>query len=284
MAQRKHVPDMAKIYDALGPWRERTDLATVAAVMERLVAAAARRPPPTGAVKVMIVTNDTLASRRIALMSSRSTEVRGGRFTEVRDGVEALKEGIVHWDAPGDPIEGLTGIPSPPEPFPRTKRGRPPSADLNKALLVAVSYHGLTGEPPTRKWNARKRMETSQFYVFADVVFRELFGRTAPWSALHEACKRWERSRGFSKRDMQKQLFDNPKTGATTDTSAPAGGPSVPQYREFRTYLMQQSRAEETRAEGRRRHAYLQYRESGGTLRYRDWICAQSPPLSGASD
>jgi hypothetical protein len=206
MAQRKHVPDMAKIYAALGPRRKRCDLATVTAVMERLVAAARRPPPPIGPVKVMILRNDTLAARRSALMSSR--------FTDVKGGVRTLKEGIVHWDGSGDPVEMLGGTPSPPEPFPETNRGRPPLADLYKALLVAVAYHGLTGEPPTRKPNARKCIETSQFYEFAEVLFRELFGRTAPWSTLHEACKRWERSRGFSKGDMQEQLFDKPKKRA----------------------------------------------------------------------
>jgi hypothetical protein len=155
MAQHIHVPDMAKIYDALGPLRKHCDLAIVTAVMARLVAAA-RRPLPIGPAKVVIVRRDVLASRRIALMSSRPTEVRGGRFTEVRDGIETLKDGIVHWDGPGDPIEGLTGIASPPEPFPRTtkprkrprsaartKQGRSPPAHLDKALLVAGLIHPL---------------------------------------------------------------------------------------------------------------------------------------------
>jgi hypothetical protein len=39
MAQRRHVPNFAKIRDALGPHRERWDVATV---MERLVAAVGR--------------------------------------------------------------------------------------------------------------------------------------------------------------------------------------------------------------------------------------------------
>jgi hypothetical protein len=190
MAKRKHAADMAKIYNALGSLREGCDLATVTAVMERLAAAARRPSPPIAPLKkVVIVTRDTLASRRMKLMSGRFTEARGG----------TMKEGIVHWDGPGDPVEMLTGIPSPPEPFPRTKRGRPISADRYLALLLAVAYHGLTGEPPTRN---RKL-----FYWFVEVVFRELFGRTAPRSALHEACNRWERSRGFSKRNMQAQLF-----------------------------------------------------------------------------
>jgi hypothetical protein len=39
MAQRRHVPNIAKIHEALGPHRERWDVATVAVVVNRLVAA-----------------------------------------------------------------------------------------------------------------------------------------------------------------------------------------------------------------------------------------------------
>jgi hypothetical protein len=91
-----------------------------------------------GPVKVVIVTRDKLAARRIKLDS---------RFTEVRDGARTMKPGIVHWDGPGDPKEGLTGEPSPPEPFPPptkphtkprkqppppARAKRPPSADVDK--------------------------------------------------------------------------------------------------------------------------------------------------------
>jgi hypothetical protein len=170
MAQREHVPDMAKIYAALGPGRERRDLATVTAVMERLVAAVRDDEPAFG-------------------------RVGAAEFA---------------WCGSDDPVELLMGEPSAPEIPPRAKRGRPP-ADCYIALLVAVAFHRFTGEPPTRKWNGRKRMETSDFYVWVEVVFPELFGRTAPWTALDEACERWERSRGFSKRNMRKLLFGGPK-------------------------------------------------------------------------
>jgi hypothetical protein len=179
---------MAKIRAALGP---RCALYDLAAVMERL-ADAARNPLPVGPVKVVIVTQDMLRSRRMSLMSKR--------FTTERDGIRTLKPGIVHYDAPGDPIKELSGLPSPPERFPQIRRG-PIAGEENvyTALLIAVVYHKVTGKSPTKE---RKR-----FFEFAEVVFREVFRRTAPWSALRKACERWERSRGFSKRDMQERLF-----------------------------------------------------------------------------
>jgi hypothetical protein len=131
-------------------------------------------------------------------------------------------------------------------------------------------------------------MNRKQFYWSASVIFRQLFGRSAPWSALHEACKRWERSRGFSKRDMQNHLFDNLKAKKRVPHSY---SEHVHDYLahvydycehvyDYNTYLMMQK----TRPEGHRRYAYLQYREAGGTLPYMDWLSAQSPPPSSASD
>jgi hypothetical protein len=110
------------------------------------------------------------------------------------------------WCGPDDPVEGLAGPPSPRPTFQRPKRGRHP-ADFYSALMLAVIFQEYTGEPPTRKWNARKKLETSRFYQFAEVAFGELLHRTPPWSALHETCERWPRSRDFSKRAMQQQLF-----------------------------------------------------------------------------
>jgi hypothetical protein len=287
MMQRKHAPNMKKIEAVLKPLRLGYDLETVTAVMERLVAAAGT---PIDGVKVTIVTRDTLAKRRIKLMSSR--------FTDVKDGARTLKAGIVHWDDPGDPVELLTGIPSRPERFPRTgpkrrrprssgnialtprhSRGRPLSADCYTALLVAVAYEGLTGKSLIRN---RKR-----FYKCGEVIFHQLFRRTAPRSAFHEACKRWERSRGFSKKDMQQQLLDD-LNNRYCEHVLDYRGYLLRQYCEhvldYGAYLMQQY-SEPTRAEGRRRYAYLRYREDGGTLRYTDWITKNSPPpSSGASN
>ena len=80
--------------------------------------------------------------------------------------------------------------------------------------LLAVIFHEYTGDPPTRKWNAGKKMEVAPFYVFASLAFPTI-GLPTPWSALHAVCKRWERSRDFSKRAMEVLLFGGlePKEG-----------------------------------------------------------------------
>lgn len=142
------------------------------------------------------------------------------RWVPLVKGAEQSEHGRVGadqflWCGSDDPVELLTGISSEPEIPLRTKRGRPPAVDVYAALLLALIFYEYTGEPPTRKWNARKGIETSQFYEFGSVAFRELFGRTAPWSALREACERWERSRGFSKTSMRRLLFGGlvPKKG-----------------------------------------------------------------------
>ena len=152
MAQRRHVPNFAKIRGALGPHRERWDVATVATVMERMIAAA-RVGLSVGPVEVVIVTNDTLLTRRM--------ELKTRRFVETVDATFLMKPGLVHWDAPGDPVEVLTGLPSPPEHYPFNQSGRRsrcnqspserrrprPSANLGIALLVAGAWHRHRASP-----------------------------------------------------------------------------------------------------------------------------------------
>jgi hypothetical protein len=173
MAQRKHVPDISKVRDALNPRRERYDLAFV---MERWVA-----------------------------------QVRGEQQSEHG----SVGADDFEWNGMDDPEELLAGPASPRASHRRPKRGRHPT-DSFAALMLAVIFHEFTGEPPTRKWNARRQMETSNFYKFGEVAFREFLGRTAPWSALHEACERWGRSRAFNKTAMHVLLFGGlvPKKGA----------------------------------------------------------------------
>ena len=118
------------------------------------------------------------------------------------------------WCGSDDPIALLVGEPQLRRPpLKRPKRGRH-SADRYAALLLAVIFHEYTGDPPTRKWNARKKMETSPFYVSSSIAFPAI-GLPTPWSALHDVCKRWDRSRDFYKRAMEVLLFGGlePKEG-----------------------------------------------------------------------
>jgi hypothetical protein len=118
-----------------------------------------------------------------------------------------VKEEDFSWSGPDNPVASLTIPPRRPN-HPRTKRqGRLP-ADAYGAMLLAVVFHEYTGRVPTKgRQNPRTGVETSPFYRFAAVAFRVLIRRTAPWAALLTACKRWGRSRGFSKEAMKTLLF-----------------------------------------------------------------------------
>jgi hypothetical protein len=97
------------------------------------------------------------------------------------------------------------------------RRGRP-RADFERyaALLLAAIFHEYTRQKPTRitRWDAMPtdrantfdRDKTSPFYRFAMACFQGI-GLKASEDAIREAAERWERSRDFSKRTVQKQLW-----------------------------------------------------------------------------
>jgi hypothetical protein len=96
-------------------------------------------------------------------------------------------------------------------------RGRP-RVDFERyaALLLAAIFHEYTRHKPTRitRWDARPtdrantfdRDKTSTFYRFATACF-QVIGLKASEDAFRETTERWERSRDFFKRSVQKQLW-----------------------------------------------------------------------------
>jgi hypothetical protein len=105
----------------------------------------------------------------------------------------------------------------PAEDEPIRRRGRP-RVDFERyaALLLAAIFHEYTRRKPTRitrsdamstdRANTFDRDKTSAFYRFATACF-EAIGLKASEDAFREAAERWERSRDFFKRSVQKQLW-----------------------------------------------------------------------------
>jgi hypothetical protein len=89
------------------------------------------------------------------------------------------------------------------------RRGRP-RVDKARyaALLVGVVFHEYTLKPPKRIWDVYKETdENSPFFVFAAAVFR-MIGLEPSVQAFREVGERWDRSRGFRKRLIERILFD----------------------------------------------------------------------------
>jgi hypothetical protein len=91
-----------------------------------------------------------------------------------------------------------------------------------------VIYHGFTGEPPTRivvpdTSEQAAREYGSPFYKFAAAAF-EAIGLDPSPQAFREAAERWDKSRDFSKRGMERILW-----GELTPVRRPAKRKKLPE-------------------------------------------------------
>lgn len=93
------------------------------------------------------------------------------------------------------------------------RHGGRPRIDMERraAVLLAVIYYEYTKRRPTRVTRANQKTNsnkyrTSHFYSFAIGAFRAI-GLPERENAFREAVERWGRPRGYSKRELRKELW-----------------------------------------------------------------------------